>query len=140
MRSAANRRAARDFSRTNACILVLKGHRTITAMPDGMTYINTTGGPAMAKGGSGDVLAGMITALIGQNLPIKDAVAAAVYLHGLAGDMCALDYGEYSVTAGDIIAMLPKAIKQLTSYKSDLAGMGLFFHSVARSKDAERRE
>ena len=67
----------------------------------------------MAKGGSGDVLAGMIASLIGQKLPIKDAVAAAVYIHGLAGDMCAAEYGEYSVTAGDITAMLPKAILSL---------------------------
>jgi NAD(P)H-hydrate epimerase len=100
---------ARDFARAHGCVLVLKGHRTITALPDGTTYINTTGGPAMAKGGSGDALAGMIAALIGQKLPVKDAVTAAVYIHGLAGDMCAVEYGEYSVTAGDIIAMLPKA-------------------------------
>ena len=103
--------AARAFAQKHGCVLVLKGHRTITALPDGTAYINTTGGPAMAKGGSGDVLAGMIVSLIGQRLPIKDAVITAVYLHGLAGDMCAEKYGEYSVTASDIIAMLPQAIK-----------------------------
>ena len=101
---------ARAFAMAHRCVLVLKGHRTITAMPDGKAYVNTTGGPAMAKGGSGDVLAGMITALVGQKFPIKEAVSAAVYLHGLAGDICAAEYGEYSVTAGDIIAMLPKAM------------------------------
>ena len=106
--------AAREFAQKRGCILVLKGHRTITAMPDGSAYINTTGGPAMAKGGSGDVLAGMITALVGQKFPIKDAVLAAVYLHGLAGDMCADEYGEYSVTAGDIIRRLPTAVKKVT--------------------------
>ena len=105
---------ARDFARTFGCVLVLKGHRTITALPDGTAYINTTGGPALAKGGSGDVLAGMIAALIGQKLPVKDAVLTAVYLHGLAGDMCAAKHGEYSVTAGDIIAMLPKAVIQVS--------------------------
>ena len=102
--------SARSFARKHKCILVLKGHRTITAMPDGTVYINTTGGPAMAKGGSGDVLAGMITALVGQHFPIKDAVIGAVYLHGLAGDICADELGEYSVTAGDIINAIPKAI------------------------------
>ena len=102
--------AARLFAREHGCVLVLKGHRTITAMPDGTAYINTTGGPAMAKAGCGDVLAGMIAALVGQKFLIKDAVLIAVYLHGLAGDMCAARYGEYSVTAGDIVSMLPKAI------------------------------
>ena len=102
-------RTSREFALCHGCFLVLKGHRTIIAMPDGTAYVNTTGGPAMAKGGSGDVLAGMIAALVGQGLPTKDAIAAAVYLHGLAGDMCAAEFGEYSVTAGDIVSMLPKA-------------------------------
>ena len=106
---------ARRFAKGHGCIVVLKGHRTITALPDGTAYINTTGGPAMAKGGTGDVLAGMITSLIGQKFPIKDAVLAAVYLHGLAGDMCAARYGDYSVTAGSIISMLPRAIKSVIS-------------------------
>ena len=105
--------AARDFAQAHGCVLVLKGHKTITAMPDGMAYINTTGGPAMAKGGSGDVLAGMIAALVGQKLPIKDAAIAAVCIHGMAGDMCAAEYGEYSAIASDIIAMLPKATKRV---------------------------
>ena len=108
--SSGNRlRAAREFTLKTGCVLVLKGHRTITALPDGTAYINTTGCPAMAKGGTGDVLAGMIAAFVGQKFPIKEAVAAAVYLHGLAGDMCAAEYGEYSVTASDIVSMLPKA-------------------------------
>jgi len=106
-------RAACDFASKYGCILVLKGHRTIMALPNGIAYVNTTGGPAMAKGGSGDVLAGMITALIAQKLPIVHAVVAAVYIHGLAGDMCADEYGEYSVTASDIIDMLPRAIKEI---------------------------
>jgi NAD(P)H-hydrate epimerase len=110
--------AARTFAHTHKCILVLKGHRTITAFPDGTAYINTTGGPAMAKGGSGDVLAGMIASLMGQRFPLKDAVLTAVYTHGLAGDMCAAEYGEYSVTAGDIVAMLPKALLRTAIHKS----------------------
>jgi len=106
-------RAAREFAAKYGCFLVLKGHRTVTALPDGTAFINTTGGPAMAKGGSGDVLAGMIASLVVQKLPIKDAIVTAVYIHGLAGDMCAADLGEYSVTASDIISMLPKATKTI---------------------------
>ncbi|MCL2078251.1 MAG: NAD(P)H-hydrate dehydratase [Oscillospiraceae bacterium] len=102
-------RAALDFAKKYGCVLVLKGWKTIIALPDGGAYVNTTGNPCMAKGGFGDVLAGMIAALIGQGIPIVDAVIAAVYLHGLAGDMCAAAYGEYSVTATDIINMLPNA-------------------------------
>ena len=110
--------AARAFATEHRCVLILKGHRTISALPDGTAYINTTGGPAMAKGGSGDVLAGMIAALIGQKFPVKKAVTTAVYLHGLAGDICAAEYGEYSVTAGDIINMLPKAaLRAVTNEK-----------------------
>ncbi|MCL2227634.1 MAG: NAD(P)H-hydrate dehydratase [Oscillospiraceae bacterium] len=108
--------SAREFAHRHGCVLVLKGHRTITALPDGTAYINTTGGPALAKGGSGDVLAGMIAALIGQSLPLKEAVTAAVYLHGLAGDMCAEKLGEYSVTAGDVISMLPRAVLSHLTY------------------------
>ncbi|MCL2409831.1 MAG: NAD(P)H-hydrate dehydratase [Oscillospiraceae bacterium] len=104
---------ARQFATAHNCILILKGHRTITTLPDGSAYINTTGGPAMAKGGSGDVLSGMIAALIGQKFPLKDAVLAAVYIHGLAGDICADRLGEYSVTAGDVIAALPEAVKRV---------------------------
>jgi len=104
-------KSATDFAIEYGCILVLKGHRTITALPNGTAYVNTTGGPAMAKGGTGDVLAGMIAALIAQKFPAVHATITAVYLHGLAGDMCAKKLGEYSVLASDIIDMLPEAIK-----------------------------
>ena len=62
--------AARDFARDHRCVLVLKGHRTVTAAPDGRAWINTTGNPGMSKGGSGDVLAGLILALLGQGLSL----------------------------------------------------------------------
>ncbi len=104
---------ARQFAVRRQCVLVLKGHRTVTALPDGSVYLNTTGGPALAKGGTGDVLAGIITALVGQKFPIKDAVLAAVYLHGLSGDRCAEALGDYSVTASDVIAGLPEAFKSV---------------------------
>lgn len=104
---------ARDFAIKYKCILVLKGHHTVTALPNGDVYVNTTGGPAMAKGGSGDVLAGMITALIGQGMQDYTAAVTAVYLHGLAGDICSEKLGEYSVIASDIIAAIPNAVKTI---------------------------
>jgi len=105
--------AAVGFAKAHGVILVLKGHRTITALPDGTAYVNTTGGPAMAKAGSGDVLAGIILALVGQGFPIRDAVITAVYIHGAAGDLCAKRLGEYSVTAGDMIKTIPEIMKEL---------------------------
>ncbi len=104
---------ARDFAKNYGCTVILKGYRTVTALPDGRVYINATGGPGMAKGGSGDVLAGMVTSLLGQGFDIKDACISAVYLHGLAGDMCAEELGEYSVIAGDIISKIPEAVKNV---------------------------
>ena len=100
--------AARNFAREHNCVLVLKGHRSITAFPDGRVFINTSGNAGMAKGGSGDVLSGIIAALCGQ-LPFYSAIPAAVYIHGRAGDCAAEKYGEYSMTPSDIIAMLPEA-------------------------------
>lgn len=101
---------ARQFAVTHGCILVLKGHRTITAFPDGVCFINPTGNPGMAKGGSGDVLSGMIVSLLGQGIPAKTAVPAAVYLHGRAGDLCAQQLGEYGMTPSDMIRTIPNAI------------------------------
>ncbi|MBR6950700.1 MAG: NAD(P)H-hydrate dehydratase [Oscillospiraceae bacterium] len=101
------------FAREYGCIVVLKGHRTVTALPDGRAFLNTTGGPAMAKAGSGDVLAGMIAALLGQGLDPWRAAVTAVWLHGRAGDLCAEALGEYSVTASDLISAIPPAMKTL---------------------------
>lgn len=101
------------FARAHGCVLVRKGHRTITAFPDGEAFINTTGNPGMAKGGSGDVLGGMILSLIGQGIPARQAVPAAVWLHGRAGDLCAAEKGEYGMTPTDMIARIPDAIKSV---------------------------
>lgn len=103
--------AALDFARQSGCVLVLKGHRTITAFPDGEVFVNTTGNPGMAKGGSGDVLAGMILSLLGQGIPPKQAVPAAVWLHGKAGDLAAECLGEYGMTPKDILNQIPHAIQ-----------------------------
>lgn len=102
--------AAADFARQSGCVLVLKGHRTITAFPDGETFVNTTGNPGMAKGGSGDLLAGMILSLLGQGIEPKRAVPAAVWLHGKAGDLAAARYGEYGMTPEDLLDHIPAAI------------------------------
>ena len=112
--------AARDFARTHGCILVLKGRGTITAASDGSAWVNTSGNPGMAKGGSGDVLAGMTAALLGQkhlrgerdNAP--ELVADAVLYHGLAGDACAARFGEYAMLPGDLIEAIPEVLRQRT--------------------------
>lgn len=105
--------AARGFAGEHNCVLVLKGHRTLTAAPDGRIWVNTTGNPGMAKGGSGDVLAGMIAALLGQGFAPEESAAMAVWLHGRAGDLCAAELGEYSMTPSDLLAALPRAIREL---------------------------
>ena len=104
--------AAAAFARRTGCVLVLKGHRTVTAFPDGETFLNTTGNPGMAKGGSGDILAGMILSLLGQGLDPKLAVPGAVWLHGRAGDLAAERQGEYGMTPGDLLERIPEAIRE----------------------------
>ncbi len=103
---------AQRFARAHGCYLVLKGHRTLVATPDGEIYVNQTGNPGMATGGSGDVLSGMIAAFLGQGFAPEAAVTSAVYLHGLAGDLAAEALGEYAMTAKDLIDYLPRAMKR----------------------------
>ena len=98
---------------------MLKGHRTITAFPDGSAYINTNGNPGMAKGGSGDVLAGLILSLLGQGLPARQAVPMAVWLHGEAGEVCARAIGEYGMTPSDLLQNIPAAIQGAMSFPVD---------------------
>ena len=94
-------------------VLVLKGKPTIIATPDGHTYLNLTGNPGMASGGTGDVLTGMIAAFLGQGMEPEEAAAAGVFLHGLAGDLAALDLGEESLIASDLIRYLPRAFREI---------------------------
>lgn len=105
-------KVAMDFARMHGCILVLKGHRTLTAFPDGALVENHTGNPGMAKGGAGDILAGMILSLIGQGIPLRQAVPWAVCLHGQAGDMAAQELGEYGMTPTDLIKEIPFTLKR----------------------------
>ncbi|HOI45172.1 MAG TPA: NAD(P)H-hydrate dehydratase [Candidatus Aminicenantes bacterium] len=101
------------FAREYGVCLVLKGYRTLTCSPEGRVFVNPTGNPGMATGGSGDVLSGMIASIIMREKDVPGAAAAAVYVHGLSGDLGAGDLGERSLTAGDIIRYLPRALKSM---------------------------
>ena len=105
--------AARAFAMDRHVTLVLKGQRTVIAFPDGRVWINPTGTPAMGTGGSGDVLTGMIAGFLAQSPSQPDqAVAAAVYLHGLAGEIGARALGEKCLIATDILRYLPDAMEE----------------------------
>src|SRR5208282_5999600 len=101
---------ARAFATEHGVYLVLKGNRTVIAFPDGRVWINPTGSPAMATGGTGDVLTGMIAGLVAQ-FPdqIENALLAAVYLHGRAGELGAAELGEKTLIATDLFEFLPEA-------------------------------
>jgi ADP-dependent NAD(P)H-hydrate dehydratase / NAD(P)H-hydrate epimerase len=104
---------ARTFAREHNLIVVLKGHRTLVAASDGTVWVNTTGNPGMATGGTGDVLTGMVAGLIAQNPGhALHAVIAAVHLHGLAGDVARETMGEHSLTATDLLKTLPEAFRR----------------------------
>jgi ADP-dependent NAD(P)H-hydrate dehydratase len=99
---------ASEFARTHGVVVVLKGHGTIVT--DGQrVYVNTTGNPGMASGGTGDVLGGLIAALLGQRLEPFAAAQLGVYLHGLAGDLAREQVGEVSLIASDLLDYLPGA-------------------------------
>ncbi len=104
-----------QFAEKYGIYLVLKSYRTITATPEGEVFINPTGNPGMATAGSGDVLSGMIASMIVQEKNLLEAVLAAVYIHGLSGDIGAEKLGEKALTAGDIIRYLPSGLKLLES-------------------------
>jgi NAD(P)H-hydrate epimerase len=106
---------ARDFASSHKAYVILKGYRTLIATPDGKIFINPTGSPGMATGGTGDVLAGMIAAWLGQLLDAEAACRVAVYLHGAAGELADADVGEVSMTAGDLANHIGDAILELTA-------------------------
>ena len=113
---------AQEFARKYQVILVLKGFRTLTAAPDGKVWVNPTGNPGMATGGTGDVLTGMMAGLVAQyrDRPTSEVAAAAAYLHGLAGDLAANEMGQASLIAGDLIGALPRAYKYLRGIEKHL--------------------
>lgn len=102
--------AAEKMARDLGCIMLLKGHGTV--ITDGAaTYINPTGNPGMAVGGSGDVLAGIITALLGIGIEPLEAAACGAWLHGAAGDRCAAEIGQYGMLPSDMVNVLPRLLK-----------------------------
>ena len=103
---------AAAFTQKYGCVTVLKGPETAIAFPDGDVTVSRFGNPGMASGGSGDVLSGLIGGLAAQ-LPVKDAVTAGVYIHGLSGDLCAERFGEYSMLPGDMIESIPEVMKNM---------------------------
>jgi NAD(P)H-hydrate epimerase len=106
---------ARNFAVSHHLFVILKGHRTLIATPDEKVFINPTGNPGMATGGTGDVLTGMIAAWLAQLLDAEAACKLAVYLHGMAGDLAEADEGEVSMTASDVAGHLGDAMLELTA-------------------------
>ncbi len=117
----ANRlQVARKFSREHELIVVLKGHRTLIASPDGTVWVNPTGNPGMATGGTGDILTGIVAGLLAQHPHhALEATALAVYLHGLAGDLASRSLGENSLVATDLVRFLHEAFAQTRRGRSE---------------------
>ena len=110
---------ARDFATTHRVYVVLKGHRTVIATPEGRVFINPTGNPGMATGGTGDVLTGMIAAWLAQLLDAEAACRLAVFLHGAAGDLAEASEGQVGMIATDVLDLLGDALTQLTTGQKD---------------------
>src|SRR5918993_384183 len=104
-----------DFARRHKLYVVLKGYRTLVVTPDEKVFVNPTGSPGMATGGTGDVLAGMLASLLAQLLDAEAACKLAVYLHGSAGELADADSGEVSMTAGDLVDHIGDAVLELTA-------------------------
>ncbi len=106
---------ALDFGKQHSLVLVLKGHKTLVYDPAGWLWENTTGNPGMARGGSGDVLAGMIGSSAQPGYTPGQAAAFGVYLHGLAGDLAAAKKSQYAMLPTDLIDFLPEAFLSILS-------------------------
>jgi NAD(P)H-hydrate epimerase len=105
--------AARELASATGTIVVLKGNRSIVAAPDGRAAVSPTGNPGMATGGTGDVLSGMVGALLARGREAWTAATAAVYAHGLAGDLAAVRMGQEAMLAGDLADSLADALRAL---------------------------
>jgi hydroxyethylthiazole kinase-like uncharacterized protein yjeF len=108
---------AREFATTHALHVVLKGYRTVIATPEGVVYVNPTGSPGMATGGTGDVLTGMSAAWLAQLLDPEAACQVAVFVHGAAGELADADEGEVAMTAGDVVTHLGDALLELSAQR-----------------------
>jgi NAD(P)H-hydrate epimerase len=106
--------AARDFASEHKVILILKGAYTLICSPDGRAWFNSTGNPGMAKGGSGDVLTGLLTGLLARGYAPESAARLGVFLHGLAGDKAAARLGMEAMLPGDLIDSLSEAWRELS--------------------------
>lgn len=106
--------SAKSLSKKYDCISVLKTHRTIVCSKSYEIYINEHGNSALAKAGTGDVLAGIIAGLLAQKMPVLEAAKLGVYLHSRAGEIASQDLTEYSVLASDLVNYLPQAIKEIS--------------------------
>ncbi len=106
-------RKAIEMAKYYNILIILKGRYTAIVRPDGKVYFNSSGCPAMATAGSGDVLTGVLLSMLAQGYPAELASLIAVYVHGLAGEMAAAEQGEYGVTAGDIASYIGKAISEI---------------------------
>jgi NAD(P)H-hydrate epimerase len=104
-----------SISKKYACVILLKGANTSITTPDGLTYFNSTGNPGMATGGSGDVLTGILTALLSQGYTAEKTAVMGAFLHGLSGDLAAARLSQEGMTAGDLIEYLPFAWQQISS-------------------------
>jgi ADP-dependent NAD(P)H-hydrate dehydratase / NAD(P)H-hydrate epimerase len=104
-----------DFARRHKVYVVLKGYRTLVVTPDEKVFVNPTGSPGMATGGTGDVLAGMLAGFLAQLLDAEAACKLAVYIHGSAGELADADSGEVSMTAGDLVEHIGDAILEVTA-------------------------
>jgi ADP-dependent NAD(P)H-hydrate dehydratase / NAD(P)H-hydrate epimerase len=107
-------KVAQELARNSRAVIVLKGDRTVIAFPDGETWINPTGSPSMATGGTGDILTGMVAGLVAQfPRDLKRAVVAAVWWHGRAGEVGAAELGEKSLVATDLLDFLSQTAEEL---------------------------
>jgi NAD(P)H-hydrate epimerase len=110
---------AREFAATRGLYVVLKGARSVVATPEGAVLINMTGNPGMATGGTGDVLTGVVAAWLAQVLDAQAACALGVCLHGLAGDLAAVEHGEVGLIASDVTDYLGPAVLNLMAEDQD---------------------
>lgn len=109
----ARQEIAAEFAKVHGCVVVLKGRRTVVANATGPCHVNTTGGPGLATGGTGDVLTGIIGSLLAQGLAPVDAARLGVFVHGLAGDLAAAEKTARGMVAGDVVEALPQAWRVL---------------------------
>ena len=101
--------ASKEFD----CIVLLKGHESVIAIPNGKIYINHTGNSALAKAGTGDVLTGMIAGFTAQGLALEEATCCAVFVHGIAAEIASKSMTEYCVLASDLLKYIPLALKAI---------------------------